>query len=127
MRKARRAEKARNASNPINPTNSTNVINLFMIISKNIFFPAFNILLGAIYYGPLKELITLSFRNELYSHIILIPLVSGYFLFLNRKSLLAKVNYSYVCGLTLIIWEWGCIFSQSIKERNSIGMIIYPS
>jgi len=86
--------------------------------TKNILFLAFNILVGAICHGPLKELITLSFRNELYSHIILIPLISGYFLFLRRKSWLAEGNYSYFWGLILIIFGMGMYFLAIDQETT---------
>ena len=81
-----------------------------LMVHRNILFLSFNILLIAIYYGPMKELITLSCGNELYSHIILFPLVSGYFLYFKRKSLLAEVNHSYFSGLILILLGMGMYF-----------------
>lgn len=40
-----------------------------------------------IFYAPLKDLLVLSFHNnELYSHIILIPFISGYFIYIRRKK-----------------------------------------
>jgi exosortase len=102
------------------------------MVTRNILFISFNILLGAIYYGPLQELITVSFGNELYSHIILIPLVSGYFLFLNRKSLLAEVNYSYVWGLTLIILGMGMYFlaidqGTKLNRNDYLSLITFSA
>ena len=102
------------------------------MVTRNILFLFFNILLGAIYYSPLKELITVSLRNELYSHIILIPLVSGYFLFLNRKSLLAEVNYSYVWGLVLIILGMGIYFlaldqGAKLNRNDYLSLITFSA
>jgi len=102
------------------------------MVKRNILFLAFNILVGAIYFEPLKELITVSMRNELYSHIILIPLVSGYFLFLNRKSLLVEVNYSYVWGLTLIILGMGMYFlaldqGTNLNRNDYLSLVIFSA
>lgn len=102
------------------------------MVAKNILFLAFNILLGAIYYEPLRELITVSMRNELYSHIILIPLVSGYFLFLKRKSLLAEVNYSYVWGSALIILGMGMYFltidqGTKLNRNDYLSLVIFSA
>ena len=103
-----------------------------MMNPRNILFISFNILLGAIYHGPLKELITVSFGNELYSHIILIPLVSGYFLFLNRKSLSVEVNYSYVWGLTLMILAMGMYFlaidqGTKLNRNDYLSLITFSA
>lgn len=40
--------------------------------------------------------------NELYSHMVLIPFVSGYFLYMRRKTILSDTNYSYIFSMTLI-------------------------
>jgi exosortase len=51
----------------------------------------------------------LLFKSELYSHIILIPIVSGYFIYLKRKIIFSEMGYSYRSGITVI----------------TIGMILY--
>jgi exosortase len=63
----------------------------------------------AMFYHPLKELMGLSFKSELYSHIILIPIVSGYFIYLKRRIIFSDLEYSYRSGITVI----------------TIGMILY--
>lgn len=52
--------------------------------------------------APLRKLLALSFHNELYSHIILLPLVSGYFLFMQRKEIFEGARYAPVAGVPLI-------------------------
>ena len=55
-------------------------------------------------YEPFKELLKLlSSQNELYSHIFIIPLVSGYLIFLRRKEIFSNIHYSILSGITLII------------------------
>ena len=51
----------------------------------------------------------LLFKSELYSHIILIPIVSGYFIYLKRRIIFSDLEYSYKSGITVI----------------TIGMILY--
>ena len=102
------------------------------MVPRNILFLSFNILLIAIYYGPMKELITLSFGNELYSHIILIPLVSGYFLYFKRTSLLAEVNYSYFSGLILILLGMGMYFlaihhGAKLNRNDYLSLITFSA
>lgn len=70
---------------------------------RNLFFIFFNIMAFIIFYEPMRELITLSFHREVYSHIILIPLVSGYFIYLERKAIFSITKYSFTAGSILII------------------------
>lgn len=45
----------------------------------------------------------LSFNNELYSHIVLIPFVSGYLFYTERMKIFAEKRYSFAPGIILII------------------------
>jgi len=101
-----------------------------MMNPRNILFLAFNICLAAVYYGPLKELITVSMRNALYSHIPLIPLVSGYFLFSGRRGLLPGGGYSYVWGLSLVILGIGMYFlaidqGTNLNRNDYLSLMIF--
>lgn len=70
-------------------------------MARNLLFILFNIVTLAVFYGPFKELAGLSFKSELYSHIVLIPIVSGYFFFSKRKELFAEAQHSYTFGSLL--------------------------
>jgi len=73
------------------------------VIPRNILFLIFNVMAYVIFYAPLNELLTLSLSyDELYSHIIIIPLVSGYFIFLKRKEIASEMGYSPPFGIILI-------------------------
>jgi hypothetical protein len=75
-----------------------------LIAPRNIFFLFFNSSIIVVFYAPLRDLITMSLQyNELYSHIILIPLISGYFVYKRRKTSLSGTNYSYISGISLIV------------------------
>jgi exosortase len=71
-------------------------------MSRNLSFLFFNIITLVTFYAPMKELVLTSFHNELYSHIILIPLVSSYLIFSRRKTVFSEVKYSYIAGIVLI-------------------------
>ena len=74
------------------------------ITPRNILFLSFNIVALITFYVPMRELIVLSLQyNETYSHIILIPLISGYFMYLKRKAIFSDTNYSYTSGSILVL------------------------
>jgi exosortase len=86
-----------------NPTINITMQTARHIKTRNILFLFFNIITIIIFYAPMRDLIVLSLRNEYYSHIILIPLISGYFMYLRRKIIFSDINYSYTPGSILII------------------------
>jgi exosortase len=53
--------------------------------------------------GPLKELLRTAEHREYYSHILLIPLVSGYFIYAKRKTLFSNLGYSYVPAVIMLL------------------------
>ncbi len=78
-------------------------------VPRNLLFLLFGVVMLAMFYHPLKELTGLVFKSELYSHIILIPIVSGYFIYLKRRFIFSELEYSFGSGIAVI----------------AIGMIIY--
>jgi exosortase len=69
------------------------VLFLFFVAATVVFFHA-----------PLKRLMDFAFGyNELYSHIILIPLVSCYLIYLKKREIFADSSYSYASGTVLTI------------------------
>jgi exosortase len=70
---------------------------------RNIIFISFSIISLIIFYVPLKELLRHSYHEELYSHIILVPFISGYFIFLKRKQIRLVMGYSFKIGIIPLI------------------------
>jgi exosortase len=60
------------------------------------------IIIMMVFYPPLKNLISLSLHRELYSHIVLMPFISGFFLYWRRKNIFSEIQYSPVSGLSCI-------------------------
>ena len=54
-------------------------------------------------YPALKDLLRSSQQGELYSHIALIPFVSAYLFYVNRKTIFSDPRYSYVPGIALSV------------------------
>src|SRR4030042_4064697 len=70
---------------------------------RNIIFIFLSIVALLMIYGPLKELLRDTDRSEYYSHILLIPLISGYFIYTKRKILFSNLEYSSVPGIILLV------------------------
>jgi exosortase len=73
------------------------------INKRNILF--FLLSIGAVWivYTPLRDLLANAERSEYYSHILLIPLVSGFFFYTGRKEIFSNIKYSYNIGIPLLI------------------------
>jgi len=89
---------------------------------RNVIFLLLSIVAVGMVYAPLSDLLTTATRSEYYSHILLIPLVSGFFLFMGRKAIFANPKYSYTIGIPLIIigvllytlgWQQGSELNQN--------------
>jgi exosortase len=79
-------------------------IRLASLISKrNILFVVLSVVAVGMVYAPLRDLLANPTRSEYYSHILLIPLVSGFFLYIGRKEIFSNPKYSYSSGIPLFI------------------------
>ena len=72
-------------------------------MKRNILFILSILTSLVVFYGPLRQLLGMSMHNELYSHIPLIPLVSGFFLYWDRKSIFSHVEHSIGAGILPIL------------------------
>ncbi len=66
-------------------------------------FLFFNILALALYSSPLRNLLINSLDNQLYTHIPLIPLVSGTLFYLKRKVIFCTTKYAFTPGIFLAL------------------------
>jgi exosortase len=71
--------------------------------NRHILFTVFSLATMMIFFAPLRDLVLNSFHNELYSHIVLIPFISGYFLFEKRKELFSNPYYSFLPGSAALL------------------------
>jgi exosortase len=66
---------------------------------RHLYFLIYTLLLFVLYFVPLKSLAILSFDSNLYSHFMLIPVVSLYFFITDRKAIFRNTGYSFVVAL----------------------------
>lgn len=72
--------------------------------SRNILFVVISLIVCMVYYIPLRYLFMRSFSYDaLYSYIVMIPLVSAYFIYLKRKEIFTGAGYSVSAGVVIII------------------------
>jgi len=70
---------------------------------RNFVFLVCSVVAIFMFYVPLKELTKFSLHSMFYSHIWLIPLVSAFFMFTERKAIFSDLKYSYRGGILLLI------------------------
>jgi exosortase len=73
------------------------------ITRRNVIFLLFFAVAFFMAYAPIKSIYTSSANSEYYSHIILIPLVSIYLIFLNRKVIFSELKYSFNAGIPILL------------------------
>lgn len=71
-------------------------------VPRNLIFLLFSVLMFVMFYHPLKELTGLVHKSELYSHMILIPIISGYFIYWKRKIIFSDLKYSFKSGIPVV-------------------------
>jgi len=69
---------------------------------RKILFIALSFVIFILFYGPLKDLVSVSLKYGMYSHVMLIPLISGYFIFTGRKEIFSEKQYSFGAGIAMM-------------------------
>ena len=70
---------------------------------RNIIFFILSSVAFLMIYRPLKDILDSTEHKDYYSHIMLIPLISGYFIYAKRKILFSNLGYSSVPGIILLV------------------------
>jgi exosortase len=96
---------------------------------RNAFFFIFFILAFLMAYGPIKALYNSSINSEYYSHIVLIPLVSIYFLYQERRDIFAEKEYSHLIGLPLLmigalLFFGGRFYGTQLNQNDFTAIIV---
>lgn len=72
------------------------------LTGHSLLFAIFGIFVLPFFGQSLENLLTLSLRDDRYSHIAVIPFISAFLIYLQRKRIFANVQYSASCGLPLL-------------------------
>ena len=89
-------------------------------------FAAFTVILAIAFRHSLMDLVRLSMKDETYSHMPLIPLVSAYLLFDRRRRIFAEVQTGLlpgvlVAGLGLFLWLVSYLYPDTTSFKNNLS------
>jgi exosortase len=97
------------------PTRNNPMVITRQTTGRNALFLLFVGLSIMLFYASMKLLLESSLDNELYSHIILIPFVSIYLIYVRRREIFLDSNISVIPGSMLIVA--GLVFYFIGRER----------
>ena len=97
---------------------------------RHLYFIVYILLVIAFFFVPLKALGKLSLHSELYSHFLLIPVVSLYFFFMERKAIFKKVSYSFMIALPvaaagILLYWFGKSSSVSMNQNDYLSLMMF--
>ncbi|VAX30580.1 hypothetical protein MNBD_NITROSPIRAE03-991, partial [hydrothermal vent metagenome] len=96
------------------------------VISGHLSFLFFTAATVMVFYAPLRDLMILSFHRSEYSHIILVPLVSGYFLYVKRETIFSNTRPSFVPGGMVVIFS-AIVYLIGINQGQRLNQNDYMS
>jgi exosortase len=99
------------------------------ITKRNVGFSLLSILAMWMMYSPLNDLLSSGAQSDYYSHIPLIPLASGYSIYLRRKGIFRDSKYSHgigfaVTALGVLIYEYGKHQSHWLTPDDCSSLMI---
>ena len=98
--------------------------------TRNIIFLGLSIGAVGMIYTPLRDLLANPIRSEYYSHILLIPLVSGFFLFMGRKEIFSNPKYFYSTGIPVLVigvllYVLGWFKGQNLNQNDYASLMTF--
>jgi exosortase len=86
----------------------------------------------ALVFEPLRDLMESAKRSDYYSHIILIPFVTGYLIYSKRKDLLANPSPSYGTGgifilLGLGLYALGFYLAKGFNFNDQVALLVFST
>jgi exosortase len=97
---------------------------------RHLYFIAYILLLLVLYFVPDRALDGLSLDSDLYSHFMLVPVVSIYFFVMERKAIFSKTGYSFGLGLPVmsagsILYGFGKGSSLGLNQNDYLSLITF--
>lgn len=68
-------------------------------MKRHLLFLASLLLSLVVFFAPIRAIVKLGLDDGVHSHILLIPLISGFFLYWGRKEIFSNVEYNFLVGL----------------------------
>jgi exosortase len=99
------------------------------INTRNMLFFALTIVTVKMVYAPLRDFLIFASRDGYDTHILLIPFVSGYFFYSERKKISANLKYSYSVGIPLLtigilIYAFGLQGGHQLYQNDYSSLMI---
>jgi exosortase len=95
-------------------------------------FIGFSLVALALVFEPLRDLMGSASRDEYYSHIILIPLVTGYLIYSKRKELLGNPSPAYGVGGVgvlggIALYLLGMSLGARFSENDLVALWVFSA
>jgi exosortase len=102
------------------------------IDKRSLAFAGFTLVALAMVFEPLRDLMASTSRNEFYSHIVLIPLVTGYLIYSRRKVLLGNPSPAIRIGGGAILggialYLLGMSQGSKLSENDLVSLWVFSS
>ncbi len=99
---------------------------------RNLLYGGFIIAALLMIYTPLKDLLDTAANREYYSHILLIPFVSIYLIYLKRKEIYSDKVYSFGVGASvmligIILYAAGRSLGASLNQNDFTSLITFSA
>ena len=99
---------------------------------KFLIFIGFTLAALALVFQPLQDLMDSNKRSDYYSHIILIPFVTGYLIYSRKKDLLGNPSPSYSMGgililLGLALYALGLLGAKGLNFNDQVALLVFSA
>jgi exosortase len=103
-----------------------------MVNKRVLAFVGFTLVGLALVFEPLRDLIVSASRSEFYSHIVLIPLVTGYLIYSRRKELLGNPSPGHgIGGLAILggiaLYLLGMSQGSKLSENDLVSLWVFSA
>jgi exosortase len=100
------------------------------LTGRNLWFLVFWLLSLVPFYLPLNSLVSLSFHDERYSHVVLIPVISVLLLWLERRRIFLEPHYCLVAGtplllLGVVVYSIGKLRAPALGLNDSLSVMVF--
>jgi exosortase len=79
------------------------------------FYLALWVLSIATFWGPLRQLLSLSLGDDRYSHLVVIPLISAGMIYANRRDIFRATAFELRIGIPVVLLAVGCGWFLSLR------------
>ena len=98
------------------------------MMSGHLCFLIFTAAAFIFFHAPLFDVARLAFHKSVYSHIMLVLLVSGYFFYQKREAIFSKTGYSFAVGgivvfLSLILYLIGTSAGDRLNRNDYLSLM----